>query len=241
MAYGLSMTGASGTYQLDSSGTARFLFPKLGPTNVAAGSSNNIVGSTMWDRDNNDLLFAKPQGTSTTNMAAGNFLRLIPDYANGTAYFTQPASIIVLEITDRAVANDSGGDSNVNGTSYGLQITNSAGAIIIDSRKFNKAMEFIQITDPGYYYGMAQTSDGPIEPASPNTNVVYNAGNTTTLSKAYMMLNGSRYLTAISQSSFYYDYANSKIYYEGYIDLGVMGGTQPLTNGGSIVIGNIRE
>lgn len=241
MAYGLSMTGASGTYQLDSSGTARFLFPKLGPTNVAAGSSNNIVGSTMWDRDNNDLLFAKPQGTSTTNMAAGNFLRLIPDYANGTAYFTQPASIIVLEITDRAVANDSGGDSNVNGTSYGLQITNSAGAIIIDSRKFNKAMEFIQITDPGLYYGMAQTSDGPIEPASPNTNVVYSAGNTTTLAKAYMMMNGSRYLTAISQSSFYYDYANSKIYYEGYIDLGVMGGTQPLTNSGSIVIGNIRE
>ena len=39
-----------------------------------------------------------------------NYLRLIPDYANGTAYFTQPASIIVLEITDRAVANDDEGD-----------------------------------------------------------------------------------------------------------------------------------
>tara|TARA_B100000131_G_scaffold25857_1_gene24679 strand:- start:43 stop:750 length:708 start_codon:yes stop_codon:yes gene_type:complete len=234
MAYGIEISGSGGIFGISSNtSTTQHFGIKVPPTNIAAGTT-----ITNWDRANGDLIFARPQSTTSGTNVTNNFLGL--RLSSGNYSFHTAANYFIAQITTRAIANDSGGSSLVNGTDYGFIVYNTAGTAIMDSRRFNSGLEVLAVYDPGYFAGAG--ANGALSLTS--SNLVYQASSTSTLQAVYMCVNTA--LRVIGQGAFnmyYYNFSDYAVYFYAYIQ--GSGGTPSypsigIKNSTAVVVGGYK-
>ena len=230
MAYGITVDGSGGIFGIDSNtGTTRHFGVKVLPNDIAANST--ITG---WDRGNGDLIFARPQSTTTGTDETNNYLGL--KVASGNYSFNVAANYMVVQTAQRAILNN---DSLVNGNNYGIQINNSAATpiTILDSRRFNAGLEFLKIYDPGYFAGGLGGSTNWT-----SSNLVYQATSTSTLQGVYVCVNTSQF--SVSQGHFnmyYYNFSNYGIYFHSFIQGSpVSGPSTAIKNSTAVIVGAFK-
>ncbi len=232
MAYGIEISGSGGIFGISSNtSTTQHFGIKVAPTNIAASTT-----IPSFDRANGDLIFARPQSTTSGTNVTNNYLGL--QLSSGNYSFNVAANYFIVQITTRAIANDSGGSSLVNGTDYGFIVYNTAGTAIMDSRRFNSGLEILSVYDPGYFAGGTGGSS-----TWTSSNLVHQASNTSTLQAVYVCVNTSTY--TINQGHFnmyYYNFSDYAVYFMSFIQ-GAAGffPSTALKNSAAVLVGAYKS
>ena len=223
MAYGINAEGLNGVYNVKSNTTStEYLVPTI--TSGIIDIDSNPGTSDVLNKDAQDLVFAKPRysdGTQTSYV-------LYRYDGTSITFFQNDVSYIVLKRTAALTAST----TNVLGGDYGVQVKNTNGVIIYDSRKTTSGLKITGIHERASLGGGYQFNDGSgsgtsyqltgngyASQSGSRTNILQsgNIGNT------YVSLGGgfSSGLGAtnnnININQFYYDFGNNRILFIGTI------------------------
>ena len=221
MTYGIDAEGLNGAYNVKSNTTStEYLVPTI--TSGIIDIDSNPGTSDILNKDAQDLVFAKPRysdGTQTSYV-------LYRYQGTSIKFFQNDVSYIVLKRT-AAVSGTAPGQGN-----YGIQVTNSGGTLIYDSRKSNSGVKITGIHAKASLGGGYQFNDGsgsgtsyqttgnglPSQSGS-RTNILQSGsiGNTyVSIGGGYTDGLGSS-TNSINVNQFYYDFGNSRILFIGSI------------------------
>jgi len=238
MAYGITIEGVDGIYQVDSTTTStRFLaITHTGSVTSAGGDGLFHLPSNKWDTG--DILLAKPNVVTSTSFFS-NF-RDPTDIEFNVAF-----KYIVLKPT-----NSTNALTNLNGSSYGIEIKNSAGSPIkiFDSRSFASGIDVKTVVphaskyggDQPYTFGGGNSVDDQAaktiytSSASdwPNVYVSVNSG---------IFLNPSSVTGEVLNGYYYYQTGSTyKILHQAYIKTNSFLGTITPTNGTAIMVACLK-
>ena len=158
-----------------------------------------------------DLVFGRPQD---------NVARLDPDSRPSIPIFKSNAHYVCVRASNDLT-------SNVNGTTYGILIKNSAGTpvVALDSRKINSSVEVLKSWEKGAFTGGEYDASNSAYLAA---NLLWDGASISQTAdqfkNTYVSIGSSfSWATAsgsdtetLRQASFVFDHTNKKIYYEGY-------------------------
>jgi len=219
MAYGIEVSGHNGTYQLNSglTSTVHFALINQGTT---TGSNGQIAGFSAGD-----LIVGRPTSGS------GGF---------GASMLTSPPTLNVAGTYKvfRPMSNSTA--TNLNGSSWGLEVYNSAGTKVkmFDSRSFANGFGIKKIFAKnalagGYnYYGQVPTG-----------NIVHTSTSSTDYNSTYVSLNAGYWGgTTAAFNAYYFDSSTGtgRVLFSSFIDFGgFLGlGTIPISNFSEVLVGD---
>ena len=254
--YGIQVNGVGDIFQIDSDTTStKYLATKQNATTVTNGTTGFIeMQSGHFDQSKGDIVFARPSTLSGTFSS---------DFEHNPPRFNVVASYVVLRPSTDAT------HTNVNGTNYGIQVKNTVGDVIYDSRQSVSGMDIQKIFLHGTLVGGDQpltfnwinnAQNPPVLDAGATIGgVAYNklvyTGNATDWSKTYVSVNGGRHEGSIASGTsglssnnsymfngFYFDTANYKIYFQAFMRYSAFLPTDiGFTNFGAIMVGILRD
>jgi hypothetical protein len=208
MAYGISVTGNNNSYQIDSDTSYTEHFAVVSADILDADTSLTIAST--------DLIFAKPYSpTVGANRVVYKF-NSVTDPTNIT--FKKKVYYVRLSKTAPLVA---AGSTTGN---YGIQVKNSSGTIIFDSRVASTGMKIIA-SKPRITCGGARqpeaTGETPVLTGVgyPGTNSLSTVVYTGSLSNVYISCQYGQYDSSREIGGFYYDYVNSRILNHSWFNL----------------------
>tara|TARA_B100000902_G_scaffold52776_1_gene59507 strand:+ start:1108 stop:1788 length:681 start_codon:yes stop_codon:yes gene_type:complete len=193
---------------------------------VVISTTAVTVGSQYPSYTLGDLLFARPHDGAGT---------IYTDFRNPSQPVAKGESqqYVLMRPTGTSIS------SNANGTNYGLQILNSAGDTIYDSRKSSGGFN-IKATVGAR--SMSGTTGYPTYiPVDHSTNLMYGSAASTT----YVLMNGTAYYTIGPMDIYegiYFKPLTTNIYWSGkwYFSFGSNNASYGgLKNSGEIIIGDI--
>ena len=223
MAYGINAEGLNGAYNVKSNTTStEYLVPTI--TSGIIDIDSNPGTSDILNKDAQDLVFAKPRysdGTQTSYV-------LYRYQGTSIKFFQNDVSYIILKRTAALTA----ASTNVLGGDYGVQVKNTNGVIIYDSRKTTSGLKITGIhakasLGGGYQFNNGSgsgtsyqtTGNGLASQSGSRTNILQSGsiGNTyVSLAGGYTDGLGS-ITNSTNVNQFYYDFGNSRILFMGSI------------------------
>ena len=212
MAYGISATGVNGIFQLNSdlNSTAHFAVSSQGST---TGSNGQIAGYSTGD-----LVVARL--TSGSGYMQSRFDLSPPQFASPTTYK------ILKEQTSSTA-------TNLNGSTYGIQVKNASGAVIFDSRSFANGFGVKTIYQKNAFSGGFNEAG-----AVPTGNIVYTSTSSADYASTFVSVTGST--GTLNQYYFDSSTGTGRILFSSYINAGgFMGiGTLAFQNISEILVGD---
>lgn len=244
MTYGIQVEASGGQFQIDSDllGT-RHLVIQVDSTVVAGGTVPVPVA---------DILFVR--GTS-----AKPYVNLNWNLAGTICTFTSAAEYLICRPSDSNTHA-----SVISSNDYGLQVKDSSGTVVFDSRAIEKGLSILQVHAKGSLLGgdiNGHVANQPSNPAYltpyPNYNSVHigAAGSPALASrKIYVSAFGNSAdgnpnlqaaipATGEVQSGYFFDFTNNKILHRGWLRWGPSGGFYsgliPQSNQSEIIVGEM--
>ena len=222
MAFGINAEGLNGAYNVKSNTTStEYLVPTI--TSGIIDIDSNPGTSNVLNKDAQDLVFAKPRysdGTQTSYV-------LYRYDGTSITFFQNDVSYIMLKRTAALTA----ANTNVLGGDYGVQVKNSNGVIIYDSRKTTSALKITGTHARASLGGGYQFNNGSGTPSYQTTGngLPSQSGSRTNIMQSgsigntYVSLGGGfssglgAATNTININQFYYDFGNSRILFMGTI------------------------
>ena len=251
--YGIQVDGNQGIFQIDSETTStKYLATKQNATTTTSGSFI-VMQSGHFDQSKGDIVFARPSTVSGTFSS---------HFGSTPPRFNVHASYVVLRPSTDTT------HTNVNGTDYGIQVKNTAGDVIFDSRQSVSGMDIQKIflhntlvggDQPNTFGWINAAQNPPVLDAGATIGGVHYpklmyTGNSTDWSKTYVSVNGGRHTGSIASGSsgvssdnsyifngFYFDSTNYKIYFQAFMRYaGTIIGNVGFSNFGAIMVGILK-
>ena len=221
MAYGLEITGQNGSYQINSDTTQTEYLSVISSGQVTASLTSRATITASVP----DIVFVNKTSVANSDGAAGH-LRNGYNTVGGTANYV--------------VARKTASLGTFTGT-YGLQVKNSNGTLIFDSRGITEGINIIDVKTQGTVGGgFAASGGGPSDDGQSGTSTLVYSGNPTGI---YVSTYGAAANSTTSQtgSSYYmqyhFDYVNNEIRLMNSIQF--MGSLSSWDNWSMILIGQL--
>ena len=225
MTYGISVTGANNSYQIDSSSTsAATNTPKF--LAVHDSSDSHSAGVAVSNYTAGDILFARP--SSGTGMVCATQSTL-----DGNITFNTAVKYRLLKPANSGSLTTTG--------SYGLQVFNTANpaVLIYDSRHTSKGVQIKQVWPKASFAGGVQQAGALVT----TNNTVYTASSQADFDSTFINVN-SGFLNGnfAAINTFYFDDAANKILYNSHVTISYLGiGIVPIPNFTEVLVGGIIE